>query len=165
MSTAVRSQSNIAAADDELTIFERSRPQHGRALWLEGRAERGAQMAMASTLALPQGVPAEQVALRRDRYRLSLDVSLRVERGHTYVFTKYIAVSRDGWGGARAADDLVLARAARDGGFAELLEKHRAAWDALWQADVLIDGDSQAQQAVHSELYYLLASSTAGTGA
>jgi trehalose/maltose hydrolase-like predicted phosphorylase len=132
-------------------------------LWLEGQAEQGIPMAMAATVALPQGVTAEQVVLRRGRYQLSLDVSLRVERGHTYVFTKYIAVSRDGWGGARAADDLALARAARDAGFAQLLEQHRAAWDALWQADVLIDGDSQAQQAVHSELYYLLASSTAGS--
>ena len=38
--------------------------------------------------------------------------------------------------------------------------QHRAAWDALWQADVLIEGDAQAQQAVHSELYFLLSSST-----
>ena len=131
-------------------------------LWLEGKAEQGLPMAMAATVALPQGVPAGQVALHRDRYRLSLDVSMQVVRGHTYRFTKYIAVSRDGWGGG-AADDLALARAARADGFAHLLEQHRAAWDALWQADILIDGDSQAQQAVHSELYYLLASSTPGT--
>jgi trehalose/maltose hydrolase-like predicted phosphorylase len=71
-------------------------------------------------------------------------------------------VSREGWGGT-AADDLILAREARNGGFDQLLERHRAAWDELWQADVLIDGDSQAQQAVHSELYYLLASSTVDT--
>jgi hypothetical protein len=133
-----------------------------RSLWLEGKAEQGPAMAMAATVSLPEGVPAQQVVLRRDRYRLALDVSLKVERDHTYVFTKYVAVSRSGWGGT-AADDLSLAREARDRGFDRLLEQHRTAWDALWQADVLIDGDAQAQQVVHSELYYLLASSTADT--
>src|SRR5215469_6885849 len=132
------------------------------ALWLEGKAEQGLPMAMAATVALPQGVAAQQVSVHRGRYRLALDVSMKVERGHTYVFTKYVAVSREGWGGT-AADDLVLARDARDGGFDHLLERHRTAWNELWQADVLIDGDAQAQQAVHSELYYLLASSTVDT--
>ena len=131
-------------------------------LWLEGQAVQGPTMAMAATVALPQGVPPAQVSLRKDRYRLALDVSMKVERGHTYVFTKYLAVSRSGWGG-NAAEDLRLAREAREGGFERLLQQHRAAWDALWQADVLIDGDARAQQAVHSELYYLLASSTEGT--
>ena len=131
-------------------------------LWLEGKAQQGLPMAMAATVALPQGVPPQQVSLHRGRHRLALDVSMNVERGHTYVFTKYIAVSREGWGGT-ATDNLTLARDARDSGFDRLLERHRAAWDELWQSDVLIDGDSQAQQAVHSELYYLLASSTVDT--
>ena len=131
-------------------------------LWLEGKAEQGLPMAMAATVALPQGAGTQQLTLRRNRYRLALDVTLKVERGHTYVFTKYAAVSREGWGGT-AADDLSLARGAREGGFDHLLERQRAAWDALWQADVLIDGDSEAQRAVHSELYYLLASSTVDT--
>ncbi len=131
-------------------------------LWLEGEAQQGPAMAMAATVGLPQGVPPGQVSLRKDRYRLALDVALNVERGHTYLFTKYVAVSRSGWGG-NAAEDLTLAQQAREGGFERLLQQQRAAWDALWQSDVLIEGDSHAQQVVHSELYYLLASSTADT--
>jgi len=131
-------------------------------LWLDGQAEQGLPMAMAATVALPEGVPPETVTLHRDRYRLALDVSLKVERGRTYVFTKYVAASRAGWGG-NATDDLALAREARDRGFDRLLDEHRAAWDALWQPDILIEGDAKAQQVVHSELYYLLASATADT--
>jgi len=131
-------------------------------LWLDGQAEQGLPMAMAAAVALPEGVPPETVTVHRDRYRLALDVSIRVERGRTYDFTKFIAVSRAGWGG-NATDDLALAREARDRGFARLLEEHRAAWDALWQPDILIEGDAKAQQVAHSELYYLLASATADT--
>jgi len=131
-------------------------------LWLEGEAQHGLNMAMAATVAMPQGQPAGAPSLRKDRHRLALDVSMKVERGHTYVFTKYVAVSRSGWGG-NAAEDLTLARTARAAGFERLLQEQRTAWDALWQSDVLIDGDAQAQQVVHSELYYLLASSTENT--
>ncbi|HEX4388911.1 MAG TPA: glycosyl hydrolase family 65 protein [Steroidobacteraceae bacterium] len=131
-------------------------------VWLEGHAAQGLAMSMASAVSLPAGVSAESVTLHRDRYRLALDVTLKVERGRTYVFTKYVAVSRAGWGGG-ASDDLALARQARERGFARVLADQRAAWDALWQSDVVIEGDAKAQQAVHSELYYLLASSSAGT--
>jgi hypothetical protein len=133
-------------------------------LWLDGRAEGGAgvPMAMAVALALPDGLPPGAVSLKQDAYRLALNVALKVERGHTYEFTKFVAVSRSGWGGDSQAT-LALAREARRGGFERLADAHRAAWDALWQSDVLIGGDARAQQAVHSELYYLLASSTAGT--
>jgi len=130
-------------------------------LWLDAQAEQGPAMAMAAAVALPQGAPAS-VTVHRDAYRLALDVSIKVERGHTYEFTKYVALSRAGWGGS-AQDDLALARGARSDGFEPLAAAHRAAWDALWQADILIEGDPQAQQVAHSELYYLLASSTAGT--
>jgi protein-glucosylgalactosylhydroxylysine glucosidase len=131
-------------------------------LWLDGQAEQGLVMAMAVAVALPEGVPAQVLTLHRDRYRLALDVSMKVERGRSYEFTRYVALSRAGWGG-NAAADLALAREARARGFEPLLSEHRAAWDRLWQADVLIEGDAKAQQAVHSELYYLLSSSTADT--
>ena len=131
-------------------------------LWLDGQAEQGPAMGMAVAVALPEEVRPESVTLHRDPYRLALDVSLKVERGHTYLFTKYVALSREGWGG-NAAADLALVRAARAQGFARLLSEHRAAWDALWQSDVVIEGDPQAQRAVHSELYYLLSSVAADT--
>jgi len=131
-------------------------------LWLDGQAGQGLPMAMAAAVALPEGVAPETVTLHHDRYRLALDVSMKVERGRPYVFTKYVAMSRDGWGG-NAADDLTMAKDARKRGFDRLLDEHRAAWDALWQPDILIEGDPRAQQVAHSELYYLLASAAAGT--
>jgi len=127
-------------------------------LWLDGQAEHGQSMAMAVAIALPEGVEPQSVTLHRDRFRLALDVDVKVERGHSYAFTKYVALSRAGWGGA-ATDDLALARDAREHGFDKLLAAQRDAWDALWQSDIVIEGDPKAQQAVHSELYYLLSSS------
>jgi trehalose/maltose hydrolase-like predicted phosphorylase len=132
-------------------------------LWLDGRAEQGLRMAEAAAVALPAGVAPQNVSVYKSAYRLALNFDVKVEKGHTYAFTKYVAFSREGWGGD-AAEDLGLARAARAAGFERLLEEHRLAWDRLWESDILIDGDAQAQRVLHSELYYLLASSTADTG-
>jgi trehalose/maltose hydrolase-like predicted phosphorylase len=93
---------------------------------------------------------------------LSLDVRLDVHKGRTYTFTKYVAVSRENWGGD-AKQDLALATSARANGFDRLLAAHEDAWHALWQSDITIDGDPKAQQIVHSDLYYLISNSTPDT--
>ncbi|MEO6799864.1 MAG: glycoside hydrolase family 65 protein [Rhodanobacter sp.] len=131
-------------------------------LWLDGRAEHGPGMAEAAAVSLPAGITPVEVKLVKDAYRLSLDLRVRVHKGQTYTFTKYVAASRADWGGDARAD-LVLAKAARDAGFDALLDAHRKAWAGLWQSDIIIDGDANAQRVVHSDLYYLLANATPDT--
>lgn len=133
-----------------------------RSLWLDGKAAHGLPMAMAAAIQLPPAARAAAVTLRRDRDHLALEVTLRVQRNRTYVFTKFVAMSREGWGGD-GADDLALARRARQEGFARLLDRQRRAWDRLWRADIVIEGDRRAQRVAHSALYYLLVSTTADT--
>lgn len=36
-----------------------------------------------------------------------------------------------------------------------LIERHKKSWDELWQSDIQIQGDAQAQQDIHSMLYHL----------
>jgi trehalose/maltose hydrolase-like predicted phosphorylase len=131
-------------------------------LWLDGRAEQGLAMAEAAALRLPDGVQATDVALYKSQYRLALNLSVKVQKDKTYTFTKFIAASREDWGGD-AKSDLALAREARSAGFDTLLEEHRVVWRDLWRSDIAIDGDARAQTAVHSDLYYLLATSTPDT--
>lgn len=132
-------------------------------LWLSGRAANGSDMAMAAAVALPaEEARSATVSVRHDAHRVELDVALRVAKGHTYDFTKYVALSRAGWGGD-VTEDLALARQARTQGFDQLASAQRTAWRALWQSDIVIDGDPRAQEVAHSQLYYLIASSTPGT--
>ena len=131
-------------------------------LWLDGRAEQGLGMAEAAALRLPDGVQATDITLYKSQYRLALNLSVKVQKDKTYTFTKFIAASREDWGG-NAKSDLTLATDARKAGFDALLAQHRAAWLDLWRSDIVIDGDARAQAAVHSDLYYLLATSTPDT--
>ncbi|HEV7358768.1 MAG TPA: hypothetical protein VGN99_12310 [Steroidobacteraceae bacterium] len=131
-------------------------------LTLDGRAEQGLAMAEAAAIQLPDGVALADIVLYKSQYRLALDLKIKVQKDRTYTFTKFVAASREGWGGDAQAD-VALATAARNAGFDALLDQHRAAWRELWRADIAIEGDVQAQTVVHSDLYYLLATSTADT--
>ncbi|HXS03619.1 MAG TPA: glycoside hydrolase family 65 protein [Rhodanobacter sp.] len=131
-------------------------------LWLDGQAEQGLHMAEAAAIGLPAGIRIDAANLEKGPDKLSLNLTVSVQKGKTYTFTKYIAASRQDWGGDAKAD-VKLAEAARDAGFEHLLARHVAAWHALWKADIVIDGDPKVQQAVHSDLYYLLSNTTVGT--
>lgn len=48
-------------------------------------------------------------------------------------------------------------------GHDRLIQYHTKAWDELWKSDIIIDGDPQAQQDIHSMLYHLYSFSRAGT--
>jgi trehalose/maltose hydrolase-like predicted phosphorylase len=144
---------HVLAADGDI---------RGLTLWLDGRAEQGLTMAEAAAIQLPDGVQVTDIALYKSQYRLALNLSVKLQKDRTYTFTKFIAASREDWGGDAKAD-LALAMEARSAGFDALLDRHRAAWRDLWRSDIAIDGDARAQTAVHSDLYYLLATSTADT--
>src|SRR6202166_4037162 len=103
-------------------------------LWLDRRAAQGLAMAEASAVRLPDGVQATDVALYKSQYRLPPNFSVQVQKDKTYTFTKFIAASREGWGGD-AKSDLALATDARKAGFDVLIERHRAAWRDLWRSD------------------------------
>ncbi len=131
-------------------------------LWLDGRAVNGLKMAEAAAIELPRGLRIESVQLVKTSDKLSLDLVAEVREGQTYTFTKYIAASRQDWGGDAKAD-LALATEARKTGFARLLARHIAAWHDLWKADIVVDHDEAVQRALHSDLYYILSNSTVGT--
>ena len=131
-------------------------------LWLNGRAKEGLSMAEAAAIELPKTLDIQSVKLQKTSNLLSLHVTAKVKQGNTYTFTKYLAASRQDWGGDAQAD-VALATQARATGFDSLLARHQAAWHELWKSDIVVDGDPAVQKAVHSDLYYLLSNSTVGT--
>ena len=44
-----------------------------------------------------------------------------------------------------------------------LLQFHRKAWDKLWESDIVVEGDPQSQQDIHSMLYHLYSFVREGT--
>ncbi|HVK96210.1 MAG TPA: hypothetical protein VM368_00260, partial [Flavisolibacter sp.] len=48
-------------------------------------------------------------------------------------------------------------------GHERLLQGHKRAWDELWESDIVIEGDPQSQQDVHSMMYHLYSFVREGT--
>jgi kojibiose hydrolase len=44
-----------------------------------------------------------------------------------------------------------------------LLRHHEAEWEKLWQSDIIVEGDEEAQRAIHSALYHLYSFARPGT--
>src|SRR5262249_16326467 len=63
-------------------------------LWLDGRAEQGASMAQAAAIRLPEAIDVVEAKLSHDQYRLALDLRVKVQKGKTYTFDKFVAASR-----------------------------------------------------------------------
>ena len=45
----------------------------------------------------------------------------------------------------------------------KLIEFHNKAWDEIWKSDIIIEGDAQAQQDIHSMMYHLYSFVREGT--
>lgn len=95
-------------------------------------------------------------------------ISFRVEPGRTYTFYKYFAVvtGRDAVADSPAEAAVRIVNEAKAAGYAACLAAHNERWQKKWAAcDVLLDGDTKAQQALRYSLFQLLiAAPVAGSG-
>jgi trehalose/maltose hydrolase-like predicted phosphorylase len=48
-------------------------------------------------------------------------------------------------------------------GYDRLISRHKEAWDKLWESDIVVEGDDEAQKAIRFHLYHLYAFTRAGT--
>lgn len=83
----------------------------------------------------------------------SFAVSTSENDGH---LRRLVAVARSADDGPQDAPAASLARAEHDG-MSVIRERHRAAWQARWEeADVVVEGDPEAQRALRFSLYHLI---------
>jgi len=99
---------------------------------------------------------AEQATSARERS--GLEVSLPVQAGQSYVFTKVaaIATSVDSVDPRNVSDEQSAEAAAV--GAEGLISENAQAWHALWDSRIDIAGDLELQRAVHASQFYLLGS-------
>lgn len=133
-------------------------------VWVSGKSEgRGTEVAMAAEAVALLG--AQSVALHpvTSDTGVALEATIRVSPGVPLTIYKYIALVTSRSGPTSAARAQAAAHVARGRGYEALLEAHRAAWNRLWQTDVVVEGDPELQRVIHAMLFYLLASVREGT--
>lgn len=168
---AVRVQ--VVAQEGAVTVAIRARldgqvENEGILHWrqMEQREEHGAAYLYAHTRrdnhAIAEAMRVEQMGAQAEvRYADAprspgLHMETTLEPDQVWTVSKIVAVytDRDGVNLDRAPLEAVEALAGM--GFEQLQEKHRVAWAAFWNdSDVIIEGDQEAQQAIHHALFQL----------
>lgn len=98
-----------------------------------------------------------------DYNRHWLSFRKKLKKGQTYRFTLIGSVSSTEYAPdpQNEAERLTIYAALE--GKERLLARHNAAWDEIWQSDIVIEGDDQVQREIRSMLYHLFAFTRAGT--
>jgi trehalose/maltose hydrolase-like predicted phosphorylase len=117
------------------------------------------KVAMASVLTVSGQTPSASEAIALDRPLSAGErVTLDVQAGKTYTFTKIVGVATT----KDAPDPVALVeretRAAASTDADALLAENRAAWDTIWKGDIEIAGDPRLQTVVRAGIYDLYAS-------
>lgn len=135
--------------------------------WAISKTRDGSSVVAESVrLGIPEELDPHQVlfGLVPDLRHPSLNMKFIVKGGETYIFTKYVAVASGTSETMALREAQHLARLAAEQGYDRLLASHEHAWENLWQSDILIDGDPEAQQIVHAALFYLMSQLRPGSG-
>jgi trehalose/maltose hydrolase-like predicted phosphorylase len=104
-----------------------------------------------------QWTGAPEVSVRKSAGSAEAELRLNVKAGETYTFTKFASLVTSAGG-----DPNRSALAARDPGWQQLLAASEGAWHALWQSDLVVEGNPELQRTIHSMLFYLLGSMREG---
>ncbi len=105
--------------------------------------------------------PSAQAEIRSDSESAQAELHIQAKAGETYTFTKFASLITS----LSAADPSQAAKqaaiAARQEGWQSLVTASADAWHALWDSDLIIEGDTKLQRTIHSMLFYLLGSARA----
>ncbi|HEX4749208.1 MAG TPA: hypothetical protein VH302_06655, partial [Bryobacteraceae bacterium] len=103
-----------------------------------------------------------QVQTRKDVDSAEAVLSFTAVPGESRTFTKLAAISSFPIGSDVLQTSRERVVQARVAGWAALLSSSVEAWHKLWNADVIVDGDTDLQRIIHSMLFYLVSSAQAG---
>lgn len=92
--------------------------------------------------------------------QLRFDVKLK--KGEKYSFAMLSAFTHSKLTADPYSDAVCICSRDYNLGYRHLLQGHKAAWAKLWQSDIGIEGDDEAQMDARLALYSLYASATAG---
>lgn len=119
------------------------------------------QVASSSAFLFEQGKEIIPVFLEEHK-ELRFKVQLKKNEERTFALVGSVCSSRDFLDPHNEAEREIIY--AHHEGFDTLLSAHIRQWDDLWQGDIQIEGDDEAQRAVRFALFNLYSSSREGNG-
>jgi protein-glucosylgalactosylhydroxylysine glucosidase len=104
---------------------------------------------------------AAEVGTHKDTQSADVETRVQVKPGESYTFTKFAALVTSPTATDATERAKRAAIAERETGWQATRAASEAAWHALWESDLVIQGNASLQRTIHSMLFYLLGSSRA----
>jgi len=131
----------------------------GESVLLYRTTDGSARIAMLGKLTYPGGATLRKFSSAESARNL---VYARLKNGKTYTYVRFTSIAHTGRWGYPARPAYAALKSALATGAQRLIAEHQEAWRKLWAADIKIEGDPEAQQIVHSCMFYLLQSARPG---
>ena len=93
-----------------------------------------------------------------------LQFGIHLKKGETFSFAMLTAFTHTGLTNDPYNDAVRICSRDYNLSYSHLLQEHKAAWAKLWESDIVIEGDDEAQRDARLALYSLYASAAPGFG-
>lgn len=125
---------------------------------------RGTKVGIASEVLWDKNNFTPEIEIHGNTKSAAVEIKFKPEAGETYTFYKLVSIVPE----FETNNDLVeeainIVEDSKKLGYEQLFTEHKAAWNDLWQTDIIIEGDNELQKIVHSMIYYLLCSADENT--
>ncbi len=144
----------------EVTTRDLRRSSHGALMYLSATTP-GNGPSVGEAIAL-DWAPPTRAEIQKDVGGADVQLHLNVKRGESYTFAKFAALATSSAATDPGRFSRQIAIAARQAGWTAVFSASEAAWHALWDSDIVVEGNPKLQRLIHSMLFYLLASARAG---
>ena len=119
-------------------------------------------IAGANTYYFPSNIPDIKYKKLAASHKVSFNLSLK--KGQKYSFCLIGSYLHTGLSSDPLNDALRACAREYDKGYETIIDQHKEKWADLWESDIEIDGDTDAQRDVRVALYSLYSSIAAGSG-
>lgn len=149
----------------EITEVNAEKNDRSAQITVEARTEgRHTKVGIAAEIFFEQSNFSPIISIQKDSNFAAVIMKFKTEAGKNYTFYKLVSIVPEFETSDNPIDKAVkIAEDSKSKGYERLFAEHKAAWNDLWQTDIIIEGDDELQKIVRSMIYYLLCSADSGT--
>lgn len=149
----------------EITEVNAEKNDRGAKITAEARTDgRHTKVGIAAQVFFENNDFSPEMSVKNNSNSAEVEVKFNTEVGEKYTFYKIVSVVPEFEINNNLAEEAAkIIENSKKMGYEKLFAEHKAAWNDLWQTDIIIEGDDELQKIVHSMIFYLLCSANSGT--
>ena len=110
----------------------------------------------ASVVSMPAALGKAIIRYSNDSGGVAIDLTFNAKKGKEYLFHKYVGIAASFESAAPDRTAREAVSGALSSGYNSVKARHVGTWHELWNTDIVVEGSSELQSAIHAMMFYLL---------